>query len=68
MMVESFADDLSAAVRYALETTRATAECPFHMGVVIRVVRGPARSCPGPCSRFLPLAQAAAMTLFASAL
>ena len=27
MMVESFADDLSAAVRHALETTHATAEC-----------------------------------------
>jgi hypothetical protein len=37
MMVESFADNLSVAVRYALETTHATAECPFHMGVVIRV-------------------------------
>jgi hypothetical protein len=37
MVVESFTDDLSVAVRYALETTRATAECPFHPGVVIRI-------------------------------
>ena len=37
MMVESFVDDLSAAVRYALETTRATAECPFHPDVIIRI-------------------------------
>jgi len=31
------ADDLTAAVRYALETTRATAACPFHWDVIIRV-------------------------------
>jgi hypothetical protein len=31
------ADDLTAAVRYALETTRATAACPFHWDVTIRV-------------------------------
>jgi hypothetical protein len=37
MVVDSYTDDLSAAVRYALETTRATAECPFHPDVVIRV-------------------------------
>jgi hypothetical protein len=30
-------DDLASAVRYALETTRATAICPFHENVVIRV-------------------------------
>ncbi len=30
-------DDLSAAVRYALETTRATTVCPFHDKVIIRV-------------------------------
>jgi hypothetical protein len=30
-------DDLSAAVRYALETTRATTVCPFHDEVIIRV-------------------------------
>lgn len=37
MLVENYTDDLSAAARYALETTPATAECPFHPGVVIRV-------------------------------
>jgi hypothetical protein len=31
------ADDLSAVVRYALETTRATTVCPFHNAVIIRV-------------------------------
>jgi hypothetical protein len=31
------ADDLTAAVRHALETTRATAACPFHWDVIIRV-------------------------------
>ena len=31
------ADDLTATVRYALETTRATAACPFHWDVIIRV-------------------------------
>jgi hypothetical protein len=30
-------DDLSAVVRYALETTRATAVCPFHDDVTIRI-------------------------------
>ncbi|WP_245448449.1 hypothetical protein [Bradyrhizobium nitroreducens] len=30
-------DDLTAAVRYALETTRATTICPFHDEVIIRV-------------------------------
>jgi hypothetical protein len=30
-------DDLASAVRYALETTRATAICPFHENVVIHV-------------------------------
>jgi len=37
MSVKIDADDLSAAVRYALETTRATAACPFHWDVIIRV-------------------------------
>ena len=37
MLLDNYTDELSAAVRYALETTRATAECPFHPGVVIRV-------------------------------
>jgi hypothetical protein len=31
------ADNLQSAVRYALETTRATAVCPFHSDVTIRV-------------------------------
>ena len=31
------ADDLAAAVRHALATTRATAACPFHWDVIIRV-------------------------------
>jgi hypothetical protein len=30
-------DDLAFVVRYALETTRATAVCPFHPNVTIRV-------------------------------
>ncbi len=31
------ADDLTATVRYALETTRAVAACPIHSDVMIRV-------------------------------
>jgi hypothetical protein len=31
------ADNLQSAVRYALETTRATTVCPFHPDVMIRV-------------------------------
>lgn len=30
-------DDVSAVVRYALESTRATAVCPFHLDVTVRV-------------------------------
>ena len=30
-------DDLKAVVRYALESTRATAVCPFHWDVIVRV-------------------------------
>lgn len=30
-------DDMTSAVHYALETTRAIAVCPFHLDVVIRV-------------------------------
>jgi hypothetical protein len=30
-------DNLSAVVRYALESTRATAACPFHLDVMFRV-------------------------------
>ena len=37
MPTNNHADDLTAAVRYALETTRATAACPFHWDVIIRV-------------------------------
>jgi hypothetical protein len=37
MPMNDHADDLTAAVRYALETTRATAACPFHWDVIIRV-------------------------------
>ncbi len=35
--VDNRADDVVSAVRYALETTRATAVCPFHADVTIRV-------------------------------
>jgi hypothetical protein len=34
--VIQFADDLTSVVRYALETTRATTTCPFHLNVTIR--------------------------------
>jgi hypothetical protein len=37
MSVNDHADNLAAVVRYALETTRATAVCPFHANVTIRV-------------------------------
>ena len=37
MSVKDYADDLSATVHYALETTRAVAVCPFHSEVTIRV-------------------------------
>jgi hypothetical protein len=37
MSVDSHADHLTSTVRYALETTRATAVCPFHADVTIRV-------------------------------
>jgi hypothetical protein len=37
MSVICDAGDLSSAVRYALETTRATMVCPFHLDVTIRV-------------------------------
>jgi hypothetical protein len=30
-------DDLDSVVRYALESTRATAVCPFHLDVTVRV-------------------------------
>lgn len=37
MSVDSWTDDLASVVRYALTTTRATAICPFHLNVTIRV-------------------------------
>jgi hypothetical protein len=37
MSENSRTDDLASAVRYALETTRAMAICPFHEHVTIRV-------------------------------
>jgi hypothetical protein len=37
MSVSNYADNLSSAVRYALETTGATTVCPFHSDVTIRV-------------------------------
>jgi hypothetical protein len=30
-------DDLKGVVRYALESTRATAVCPFHLDVTVRI-------------------------------
>ena len=44
MPLNSYADDLTTAVRYALETTRATTACPFHPDVTIRVGDDPAES------------------------
>ncbi|MEY9706358.1 hypothetical protein ABIE71_009101 [Bradyrhizobium diazoefficiens] len=37
MSAENYADDLRATVRFALETTRAIAVCPFHSQVTIRI-------------------------------
>jgi hypothetical protein len=37
MLIAADADDLELAVRHALLTTRATAACPFHPDVTIRV-------------------------------
>jgi len=37
MSAKDYTDDLTASVRYALETTRAVAACPFHPEVIIRV-------------------------------
>lgn len=37
MSAKDYADDLNATVRYALETTRAIAACPFHPEVTIRI-------------------------------
>jgi hypothetical protein len=37
MSVDSWADDLASVVRHALTTARATANCPFHDNVTIRV-------------------------------
>jgi hypothetical protein len=35
--MSNHAEDLTEVVRHALETTRATAACPFHWDVIIRV-------------------------------
>ncbi|WP_375157881.1 hypothetical protein [Bradyrhizobium sp. RDT46] len=37
MSLSAHSDDLTAVVQYALETTRATAVCPFHNEVIVRV-------------------------------
>jgi hypothetical protein len=37
MSANSSTDNPASAVRYALETTRATAICPFHANVTVRV-------------------------------
>jgi hypothetical protein len=37
MTEDSRASNFASAVRYALDTTRATAACPFHANVTIRV-------------------------------
>ena len=37
MSVDACADNLQLAVRHALLTTRATAVCPFHTDVTIRI-------------------------------
>ena len=37
MPANSSIDNLASAVRYALETTRAIAICPFHENVTVRV-------------------------------
>jgi hypothetical protein len=37
MTAINYADNLSSAVRYALETTGATKVCPFHLDVIVRV-------------------------------
>lgn len=43
-MMSANVDDLTAVVRYALETTRATAICPFHDDSIIRVGDIPPRA------------------------
>ena len=37
MAVDNYADNLESVARYALLTTRATAVCPFHPDVIIRI-------------------------------
>jgi len=37
MLADIQTDDLTAVVRYALETTRATTVCPFHRDVIVRI-------------------------------
>lgn len=43
-MSADYADNLSSAVRYAVETTDATIVCPFHADVTIRVGNDAAES------------------------
>ena len=45
------ADHLTAVVRYALDTTRATIICPFHDEVIIRVAMTPRRAMPSNALR-----------------
>jgi len=44
VFANNYADNLSSAVHYALETTGATTVCPFHWDVTIRVGDDPAES------------------------
>jgi hypothetical protein len=37
MSVDTYAENLESAARYALSTTHATASCPFHPYVTIRI-------------------------------
>lgn len=37
MLADIHTDDLTAVVRHALETTRATTVCPFHRDVTVRI-------------------------------
>jgi hypothetical protein len=46
MSFNSYADDFTSAVHYALETTRATAVYPFHSNVTLRVGMTPPKATP----------------------
>jgi hypothetical protein len=50
MSAKDCADDVSATVHYALETTRAVAVCPFHSEVTIRVGDDAAERANGPAA------------------